>query len=258
MQKGEDVAFRPEFSKVGELRALVPSVPVLALTATASPSVRQKIKELLSMRHVKEVVESPDRDNIILTVKKLHGDPLSSFKWLSDKLAVEGKKCPKHLIYCRRISDCSKLYRYFEDQLGEKSYAQGRSQKSENRLFNMFHSRTVSKIKENVLQSIQNEESCLRVLIATNAVGMGLDFLCNFVINFGPPSEFDDYLQQIGRVGRDGSQSHSVLLYHGPQLRKVTPEMLSFVKNKEQCRRNLKHLYGDITEKKICYRLLML
>lgn len=112
----------------------------------------------------------------------------------------------------------------------------------------MLHSRTVGKIKENILQSIQNVESCLRVLIATNAVRMGLDFLCNFVVNFGPPSEFDDYLQQIGR---DGSQSHSVLLYHCEELRKVTPVMLSFIKNKEKCRRNrLKHLYGDITEVK--------
>ena len=221
-------------------------MPVLALTATASPSVRKKIKELMCMKDVKEIVESPDRDNITLTVVKLEGEPVAAFQWLSDKMASEGRKCPKHLIYCRRIADCSKLFRFFEDQLGSKSYVEGSSKKSENRLFNMFHSRTIDKIKENILQSIQIEESCLRVLIATNAVGMGLDFQCNYVFNFGPPSEFDDYLQQIGRVGRNGNQSHSVLLYHGQQLRKLSPEMLSFVKNEEKCRRKLlKQLYGD-------------
>ena len=218
----------------------------MALTATASPSVRQKIKELLALKDEMEIIESPDRDNIILTVTKLSGDVASSFKWLTEKLSVDGKRCPKHLIYCRRISDCSKLYRFFEDELGDKAYTERGAKKSENRLFNMYHSRTIDKIKQDILQSIPNRDSNLRVLIATNAVGMGLDFQCNYVINYGPPSEFDDYLQQIGRVGRDGTQSHSVLLYHGQQLRKVTPEMLSFVKNTEICRRKmLKTLYGD-------------
>ena len=64
----------------------------------------------------------------------------------------------------------------------------------------MYHSRFVDKIKRYVLKSIHQIDS-------TNAVGM--------IINFGPPSEFDDYLQQIGKVGRDGSQSYSMLLYYG-------------------------------------------
>ena len=90
----------------------------------------------------------------------------------------------------------------------------------------MYHSRTVDNIKQYVLKSINQIDSNLRVLIAINAVGMGLDFQCNFVINFGPPSEFDDYLQQIGRVGRDGCESYSMLLYHGQQLQKKSAEML--------------------------------
>ena len=56
----------------------------------------------------------------------------------------------------------------------------------------MYHSRTVDKIKLYVLKSIHQIDSNLRVLIATNSVGIGLDFQRNFVINFGPPSEFDD------------------------------------------------------------------
>ena len=231
---------------MGELRALVPDIPVMALTATASSSVREKVKHILALKDIKEVIESPDRENIVLSVTKIQGNSLDSFKWLVNKLSADGKSCPKHLIYCRRISDCSKLYRFFEEELGDKAYVEGSCKKSENRLFNMYHSRTVDKIKQNVLKSIHHIDSNLRVLIATNAVGMGLDFQCNFVINYGPPSEFDDYLQQIGRVGRDGSQSCSMLLYHGQQLRKVSAEMLSFIKNRETCRRqHLKALYGD-------------
>ena len=142
---------------------------------------------------------TPDRDNIVLSVTKIHGNTLDSFKWLAKKLSAEGKSCPKHLIYCRRISDCYKLHRFFEDELGDKMLVEGSSKKKlKTGCFNMYHSRTVDKIKQYVLKSIHQID---RVLIATNAVGIGLDFQCNFVINFGPPSEFDDYLQQIGRVG---------------------------------------------------------
>ena len=98
----------------------------MALTATASSSVREKVKHLLALKDIKEVIESPDRDNIVLSVTKIHGNTLDSFQWLVKKLPAERKSCPKHLIYCRHISDCSKLYRFFEDELGDKVYVKGR------------------------------------------------------------------------------------------------------------------------------------
>ena len=129
------------------------------------------------MKDIKAVIESPDRDNVVLSVTKIHGNTLVFL----NKLSADGKSCPKHLIYCRRISDCSKLYRFFEVELGDKAYVEGSSKKSENRLFNMYHSRFVDKIKRYVLKSIHQIDSNLRVLIATNAVGMGLDFQCNLL-----------------------------------------------------------------------------
>jgi superfamily II DNA helicase RecQ len=101
-------------------------------------------------------------------------------------------------------------------------------------LFDMYHSRTTDKVKSKILSTIKEPNSTLRIIIATNAVGMGLDFQSNHVIHYGPPSEYDAYLQQIGRVGRDGSACHAMLLYHSKQLRKVSPEMLSFVSIAEE------------------------
>ena len=68
--------FRLVFSEVGELRAFVPSVHVLvmALTASASSSVRETVKHLLALKDIKEVIESPDRDNIVLSVTKIPGN----------------------------------------------------------------------------------------------------------------------------------------------------------------------------------------
>ena len=62
---------------------------------------------------------------------------------------------------------------------------EGSSKTSENMLFNMFHSRTIDKMKENILQSIQIEENCLCVFIAKNAVGIG--FQCYNVFNLAHP-----------------------------------------------------------------------
>ena len=186
------------------------------------------------MKDPLQIIESPDRENIKISITKISGDPIESFKWLTEKLKVNREKCDKYIIYCRRISDCSSLYSFFKEEVVDTS------------LFNMFHSRTVSKIKEKILDSIRDSQSVLRVLIATNAVGMGLNFDCKYVINFGPPSDYDAYLQQIGRVGRDGTKSQAMLVYHGQQLRKLSPEMLMFVKSQDKCRRLiLRKLYGD-------------
>lgn len=213
---------------------MVPRCPFLALTATASASIRVRIQQLLAMKTPVEIVESPDRENIKISVTKIKGDPEVSFHWLTEKLKSEKNVCDKYIIYCRRIADCSNLYSYFKDEVKDTA------------LFDMFHSRTVEKVKTKILGTIRDPKSSLRIIIATNAVGMGLDFDCNFVINYGPPSDYDAYLQQIGRVGRDGSASQAMLLYHGQQLRKLSPEMLSFVKSEDKCRRLiLRKLYGD-------------
>ena len=80
------------------------------------------MKHLLALRDIKEVIESPDRDNIGLSETKISRNTLDAFKWLCKNISAEGKSCPKYLIYCRRIQDCFKLYRFFEDELGDKAY----------------------------------------------------------------------------------------------------------------------------------------
>ena len=96
---------------------------------------------------------------------------------------------------------CSSVYRPLDDEVNGKKFC------------HMFHSKTVNRLTEIVLETIRDENSSLRMLTATNLIRMGLNFNFNFVVHCGVPSEFDAYLQQIGRVGCDGSQSHAVLLY---------------------------------------------
>ncbi len=106
------------------------------------------------------------------------------------------------------------------------------------RLFDMVHSKTPSSVREHVQTALMDEDSPLRVLFATKVVGMGLDISCRSVVHFGPPHTIDDYLQQIGRAGRDDKQAHAIMLYTGQQLRNVEASMLQVIKT-DGCIREL-------------------
>ena len=227
MSKESRQAFRGYFSKVGDLRSFFPAVPLLALTATASFETQHKIRSLLCLRDPFIVNLSPDRPNIRLHVAKVK-DSLDCMEWLVEKLEQEGSDClDKTLVYCRTYKDCSKLYGYFLDALGQ-------SVDLEKRVFDMVHSSTPQHIKEHVENALCDPKSNMRVVFAAKLLGLGLDVQCNTIVHYGPPNSMDDYLQQIGRAGRNGEQAHAVMLYNSHQLRNVEPSVLNFVKNPDK------------------------
>lgn len=86
-------------------------------------------------------------------------------------------------------------------------------------LLEMLHSCTPTSNKEHILVSFQSDRGVVRILVATNAFGMGVD--CKQVhrtIHFGPAKNVEAYMQQSGRAGRDGKQSIAYLLYQSLQL----------------------------------------
>jgi len=101
----------------------------------------------------------------------------------------------------------------------------------------MHHSGTASKIQEHVLSSLIDPEGSVRIVIATTALGMGVDIKgLHWVINYGPPNKMESYVQAFGREGSDDKNSEALLLFHGHQLRLCEPEMLDFIKS-DTCRR---------------------
>ena len=112
------------------------------------------------MKNPLEIVESPDRENIKISVMKIPMELEASFKWLVDLLNKYKLNCIKVIIYCRRIQDCSKLYMYFKDEVEGKE------------LFDMFHSRTPEMVKAKILSTIKEPNCSLRLTIATNALGI--------------------------------------------------------------------------------------
>lgn len=89
----------------------------------------------------------------------------------------------------------------------------------------------------------------MRIVIATSALGMEVDFKClHRVINYDPPNDVVSYVQAFGRVGRDGMSSEALLLFRGHQLQLGEPEMLDFVKCKTWRREKI--LAFLVTQKK--------
>ena len=121
--------------------------------------------------------------------------------------------------------------------LDKAYYPDGAEKKSSNRIVSMYHSGTSASIQEHVLQSLRDPNGKVRVTIATNTLGMGVDVngLYN-VIDYGPSSDLEFYMQEMGRAGRDGKYSEALFLFHGRQLRQFKPEMLDYVKS-NSCRR---------------------
>ena len=235
--------FREWCGKVGELRALVSS-PLVALTATATKVTRDALKSKLGLRRCRTIVQSPDRPNITLSVRKVSpSTPVSHLASVLDELKTKRNQCSRLLVYCQKISDCSDFYVEFMGELGDLAYwPDDAPHISDNRLVSMYHSGT-PEYKYNkavVLQSLQDQTGVCRVVFATSALGMGIDVKgLHTVVHWGPPSKLEHYMQEIGRCGRDGISSTAVLLYNGRQLRHCDKYMLQYVKATSGCRRQM-------------------
>ena len=119
---------------------------------------------------------------------------------------------------CRSLNMCADLatvYAHFLYTLGDKSYYSQHVPKiSDNRLFAMFHSNTPEHNKSIVLQSMVDAYGIVRIVFATTALGMGVDFAgVHTVIHYGAPRSIVDYFQESGRAGRDEKPSTSTVYW---------------------------------------------
>lgn len=176
-----------------------------------------------------EIVQSPDRSNIKLFCHKFKSSvPLEViFNFLITLILDKKQDCQRYIIFCPSIKICSGVYTMFRLTLGLNiKYVQ------------MYHSQTTDTIKESIKQDMKDENGLIRVLVATSAAGMGVNFQgVNSVINFGPPKDMDSFVQQFGRAGRDGRQASALLMFNGKQCRKIDADMKSYISNTSECRR---------------------
>ncbi len=232
--------FRPILTHIGEVRSILPeSVNLLALTATATTTVRTSVSEILGLQNPIVIVMSPCKNNIVYAVSKFNN--IDTFAPLLDRLRTDGVRAPRTIIYCQRYDDCSSLYMYFKHGLKEKfTYPTGAPDLSKFRLVEMFCGCTDLEVKNQIIKSF-GSESQLRIVCATISFGLGVDCRdVRQVIHLGSPEDIDAYIQETGRGGRDGKHSLALLLSHKRGGKFVCEKsMLQYENNSTICRRNL-------------------
>ena len=242
-KKQQETAFREWYGRLGEIRALLEdTAPILCLTATASAKTKRKISKVLCLTNPQFVEENPDRPEIKYLVRRVSENPEETFDWVIESLRKRKATAEKVIIYCRSYRDCGLVYDVFRVGLpGSSSFVSADCERSPaNRLYAIYHSSTEAQDKAFIASSFSQRDGSCRVVIATIALGMGMDFPnVRFVINYGPPNSLEQYIQQCGRAGRDGLPSTACLYYHGKQLRTAGSTMKKYALNTVICRRNL-------------------
>ena len=181
--------FRKWYGCLGELRSLIPTpTRLVILTATATKATKEEILNTLHLsgEDVKFIEQSPDRPNIKYCAQYLDkNEPLeASFSTVIEELKTMHGNTPRTLIYCQSRKQCSVLFRMFEVFLGHCIF-QG-TIKPQNRIVEMYHAGTSSRVKEHIVDNMASDEGHLRVLISTIAFGMGVNCKkVRRVIHFG-------------------------------------------------------------------------
>ena len=232
-------SFREEYAKLGELRSIIPDkVNFMALTATASRATKERIFRSLCMLHPRIVYVTPQKKNIMYSVKKKEGmeDLVQS---IAIQLVELGKNLPRVIIFCKQYDQCSAMYSMFKYYLGPHfTISPSAPDLSKYRVVDMYTRCTEASVKQTILNSFCAINGNLRIVIGTIAFGMGLD--CpdvRQVIHWGPSADLESYIQETGRAGRDGYLSQAVL-YHTPaDYRFSASAMVDYCRNTSECRR---------------------
>ena len=144
----------------------------------------------------------------------------------------------------------SNVYSTLRDQLGDDCYA-GQQKHVKNLIIEMFHQSTHDDSKERILTDFCKEESTLRCLVATVALGMGVQIPdVNLVIQYGCPTSVINYWQEVGRCARDGSRGYAVMLYtkRTLSLKNTSGEMKSVVRSDTCLRKGILNNFAHDTD----------
>lgn len=181
--------FRPAYTNLGYLKNRFPSTPILALTATADKATRVDISEQLNLKEPKIFVASFDRKNLSLEVRPA----LDRVKQIID--FIKNKPNESGIVYC--------LSRKTTEELAEKLQKTGVKAKA-------YHAGLDTTIRSATQDEFINDDC--QVVCATIAFGMGIDKSnVRWVIHYNLPKNIEGYYQEIGRAGRDGLPSETVL-----------------------------------------------
>jgi len=190
--------FRPPYLRIASIRNELPGIPILALTASATPEVQQDIIDKLEFSHHQVFRQSFERPNLSYSTFRVDSK--------INKIIEVIRKVPgTSIVYCKtrkRTKEISELLRL-----------QGISA-------DFYHAGLIQEERNNKQENWINNKT--RVIVCTNAFGMGIDKPdVRTVVHADVPDCLENYYQEAGRAGRDGKTSYAVLLYDERDLREL-------------------------------------
>ena len=212
--------FRPAYLKIADIRKALPNVPVLALTATATPEVVNDIQEKLAFREGSQVFRmSFERKNLAYIVRATENKA-------EELLHILNKTSGSAIVYTRNRKRTREIAELLTNNHITATF---------------YHAGLNNEVKDLRQQSWLTEEH--RVMVATNAFGMGIDKPnVRLVVHIDMPDSPEAYFQEAGRAGRDGQKAYAVLLYAKNDKSNLNKRIPDTFPDKEYIRQVYEHI----------------